>query len=72
MHYHYQLLHADTLQNLCLTDQCNSMRLVCIWEPLVSFFGQWSCVVPSLLAEWAMPLAVVQAGQGSFPVRVEA
>jgi len=27
---------------------------------------------PALVAEWAMPLAAVQAGQGSFPVRVEA
>jgi len=27
---------------------------------------------PALVAEWTMPLAAVQAGQGSFPVRVEA
>ena len=27
---------------------------------------------PALVAEWVMPLAAVQAGQGSFPVRVEA
>jgi len=27
---------------------------------------------PAIVAEWAMPLAAVQAGQGSFPVRVEA
>ena len=27
---------------------------------------------PALVAEWAMPLAAVQAGQGSFPVRAEA
>ena len=27
---------------------------------------------PALVAEWAMPLAAVHAGQGSLPVRVEA
>ena len=27
---------------------------------------------PALVAEWVMPLAAVQAGQGSFPVWVEA
>jgi len=27
---------------------------------------------PALVAEWAMPLAAVHAGQSSLPVRVEA
>jgi len=29
-------------------------------------------IQPALVANWAMPLAAVHAGQGSLPVRVEA
>ena len=64
----WDLLYTDDLVVIAETEEDLIKRLK-EWKDFVENRGMR---VPALVAEWAMPLATVHAGQGSFPVRVEA
>ena len=53
---------------LCLNRSIHCGYIVIFFD----FLDGDCCHRPALVAEWAMPLAAVHAGQGSLPVRVEA